>query len=92
MRRHDKKIHMERVNKLFEQRNLKESAFSWDGKYANEDIEEGMGLPMDFEPELQEEGEEVIDEEVTNITTDVNSSQFFSDEESDMIKDGPPVG
>lgn len=45
MRRHDKKIHIDRVNKLFEQR-CNESKFNWNGKYANENdheeaVEEG---------------------------------------------------
>jgi len=36
MRKHDKKIAMKKANMLFEER-CNESAFSWDGKYANED-------------------------------------------------------
>jgi hypothetical protein len=38
MRRQDKKEHMKRVNLLFEQR-CNEEKFSWNGKYANEDVE-----------------------------------------------------
>jgi hypothetical protein len=85
MRRHDKKIHMERVNKLFEARKLKESAFNWNGKYENEEeLEEGMlSLGDDIED---------VDEEVTNITTDVESSQFFSDEDGERNTDSPSVG
>jgi len=44
MRRHDKKIHMEKVNHLFEQRcNENRTNFNWNGKYENEDeVEEGI--------------------------------------------------
>jgi len=157
MRRHDKKKHMERVNKLFEARNLKESAFSWDGKYENEeDLEEGMMSLGDDIENIEESGKTVAkqdikkylsdrpkeerpdwedkhpdnynsgildtfnsdsskknkelskkypdlnpymgntngkaNEEVTNITTDVESSQFFSDENGEREMDGAPVG
>lgn len=85
MRRHDKKIHMERVNKLFEARNLKESAFNWNGKYENEEeLEEGM---MSLGDDIEN-----VDEEITNITTDVESYQFFSDEDGERNTDGPSVG
>jgi len=74
MRRHDKKKNMENANKAFQKR-MNESAFSWDGKYENEeDVDEGtMSLGDDME---------VVEEEVTNVTTDINDkTQFFSDED-----------
>jgi hypothetical protein len=107
MRRHDKAEHMERVNRLFEQR-CNENKFSWDGKYANEELEEGdeedyqypydlddkpndidyfapdkeadvksegMGLPGDFEPDLNKKD---VDEVITNITTDAEAGIWFS--------------
>jgi hypothetical protein len=84
---------MERVNRLFEQRNLKESAFSWDGNYANEnELEEAIDSEPIGDFETPYEVVEDIDEEVTNITTDIKSSQFFSDEDSKMLTDGPSVG
>jgi hypothetical protein len=83
MRRHDKKIHMERVNKLFEARKLKESAFSWDGKYENEDdLEEGM---MSLGNDIEETP--TVEEEITNITTDVEAYQFFSTVDADRRMD-----
>jgi len=56
MRRHDKKEHMKKVNLLFEQR-CNENAFSWDGKYANEeDLTEDDKNDYQF-PYNQEGGE-----------------------------------
>jgi hypothetical protein len=88
MRRYDKKKNMENANKAFQKR-MNESAFSWDGKYeGEEDIEEGIFLGNDME-----NSEEEISEEITNITTDVNDkTQFFSDEDGQMVTDGPSVG
>lgn len=71
MRRFDKKANMERVNKLFEQRTLKESGFSWDGKYENEDIEEGLGDDMEI----------MEDEE------DDSKTQWFSYEDGERLTD-----
>jgi hypothetical protein len=91
MRRHDKKIAMKKANMLFEQR-CNESAFSWDGVYENEkDLDEGCELTMgnDLECECEEETKDSITE---FETTDVEASEFFSDTESAMLKDGPPVG
>ena len=111
---------MKKANILFEQR-CNENAFSWNGKYANEEdlneddnegyqfpynqdntendkdlfdsdtLDEGCGLTMgnDLECECEEETKDSITE---FETTDVAASEFFSDEESAMIKDGPPVG
>ena len=77
MRRRDKLANIARINKR-----MNESAFNWNGVYENEDdiheevegVEEGtMSLGDDIE---------VVDEEITNITTDVsNETQFFSDED-----------
>jgi len=135
MRRHDKARHIERVNILFEQRNLKESAFSWDGKYEgeedlHEDKYEELKDSLDYGPDndnrdsaepsdwdwaansehdkkkdmdkfSKEIGEgmmslgddiENIEEEITNITTDVEASIFFSDEDGQRNTDGPSVG
>lgn len=87
MRRADKKKNMERVNRLFEQRNLKESTFNWNGKYeGEEEVEEGM-ISLGDDIENIEEAEE-IDEEVTNITTDISSkTQYFSDEDGERLLD-----
>ena len=87
MRRRDKLANITRINKR-----MNESAFSWDGKYANEeDLEESCDLTLgnDLECECEDETKDPITE---FETTDVAASEFFSDEESAMIKDGPSVG
>jgi hypothetical protein len=76
MRRRDKLANITRINKR-----MNESAFSWDGKYENEeDLEEGtMSLGDDME---------MIPEEVTNVTTDISDkTQFFSDEDGERRMD-----
>jgi len=89
MRRQDKKIAMKKANMLFEQR-CNESAFSWDGKYANEeDIDEAMFLGDDME--TIEETEEIEEDCGCLLNqpepTDVESSQWFSDEHGERITD-----
>ena len=114
MRRKDKKEHMKRVNMLFEQR-CNESKFSWDGKYANEEIKEDdkddYHFPFNqydsdndvdyFDTEKLDEktimlGNDIeyvdenseIEEEVTNITTDINDkTQFFSNTDAERRMD-----
>jgi hypothetical protein len=81
MRRRDKLANITRINKR-----MNESAFSWDGKYENEeDLEEGtMSLGDDMEMMPEEE----ITEEVTNVTTDISDkTQFFSDEDGERRMD-----
>ena len=92
MRRQDKAKNMERVNRLFEARSIKESAFNWNGKYEGEDdihetdiveeeeVAEGtMSLGDDIE---------VVEEEVTNITTDVSDeTTFFNDADAERRMD-----
>lgn len=76
MRRHDKKIWIEQSNKKFQQR-CNESKFNWDGQYANEEVEESFTMGNDIETT-----DEDIDE-----TTDVEASQWFSDEDGERITD-----
>jgi hypothetical protein len=84
MRRQDKKIAMKKANLLFEQRcNENSTAFNWNGEYANEDTNEGT-VSFGGDIEITEVDEEVVNE---FETTDVENSQFFSDEDGDRLTD-----
>lgn len=75
MRRFDKKLNMERVNKLVLERakNLKEEeCFS-----LGNDIE-----CHDIEPDVTEESDRLVDD-----VTDVKNSQFFSDVDGERLMD-----
>lgn len=75
MRRFDKKLNMERVNKLVLERAQKlkeEECFS-----LGNDIE-----CKGIEPETQEESDRLVDD-----VTDVKNSQFFSDVDGERLMD-----
>lgn len=59
---------------------INEDKFSWDGKYANEDVDEGMvGMPGDME---------FVDEKLEQPEpTDVENSQWFSDVDGNRLTD-----